>query len=277
MSFKSIAVCLDNSRHVAQRMKYALSLAKEWDAELVGIYLSQYFAPYVSYDGVAILMAEFEEQAKVARQRVSQECQVMAKEAGIPFRWLAFDSRDIDLAMSHMRTSDVIVANQVDSTEEEAFTIEGFPENFLLGSGRPMIVIPTEYPEPLHFGTVVLAWNASKESARAVSDALPILQKAKKVLTVSVEQKDFHYSPDVPEVDVIAYLQRHQVNAVLMKPTSEHGRVGIGQTLITTAKENGAGLIVMGAYGHSRLAEWVLGGVTRTLLRESTIPVLMSH
>jgi nucleotide-binding universal stress UspA family protein len=277
MSFHSIAVCLDNSRHVAQRMNYALALAKEWGAELVGIYLSQYFAPYVSFDGVAILMAEFEEQTKKERERVAQECQMMAKEAAIPFRWMAFDSRDMDVAVAHMRTSDVLLAGQIDTAEENVFTADGFPEHFLLGVGRPMIIIPKQYKKPLHFGTVLLAWSGSKESARSVSDALPILKAAKKVLVVSVEQKDFYHIDDMPVGDILSYLQRHQVNAVSIKTTSEHGRTGIGEALLTVAADNAAGLIVMGAYGHSRLTEWVLGGVTHKLLKDMSVPVLMSH
>jgi nucleotide-binding universal stress UspA family protein len=277
MAFKSIVVCLDNSRHVAQRMKYALVLAKQWGAELVGIYLSQYFAPYVSYDGVAILMAEFEEQAKIARERVIQECQMMAKEAAIEFRWMAFDSRDHDIAQAHMRASDLLIAGQVDPEEEDAFTIEGFPESFVLGTGRPMLVIPHSYQAPLEFETVAVAWNASKESARSVSDALPILQAAKKVLLISVEQKDFSYIGDTPQVDVVSYLKRHQVDATMLSPISAHGRHGVGHTLISTAKEQGAGLVVMGAYGHSRLTEWVLGGVTHTFLNEMKTPIFMSH
>jgi len=254
-------------------------MALERDAHLTGVYLSQYFMPYVSYDGVAMLIAEVEEQAKAARERVESQCKDMASKAGVAFEWLAFDNRQVDTAIAHLRVADLLIAGQRDESDDETFVMEGFPETFLLGVGRPMLFVPYTYSHAAskRFDTVLVAWNGSREAAKAISDAFPILQAAKKVCVVVVEQKDFHYTADVPDVDIGLYLSRHGIKAEIVKSQSEHGRVGIGQCLLSKATDCGADLIVMGAYGHNRLTEWVLGCVTQTLLKEMTVPILMSH
>ncbi len=129
----------------------------------------------------------------------------------------------------------------------------------------------------MDFGKKVLvAWNARREAARAVFDALPLLQQADEVKVVWVNPQAEGAAPvDVPAGDICAALARHGVKCEATEVA--HPRSGVGRTLLARAAEYGSDLLVMGCYGHSRLREFVLGGASRHVLEHMTIPVLMSH
>jgi len=119
---------------------------------------------------------------------------------------------------------------------------------------------------------VLVAWNGSREAVRAVNDAMPLLEKARhvEVLTIDPGKDD----GDIPGADICQYLARHGVNAEAASAKSQGSTT---ETLLTYARDNSASLVVMGAYGHSRLREFVLGGATYNMLQHSYVPVLMSH
>jgi nucleotide-binding universal stress UspA family protein len=127
---------------------------------------------------------------------------------------------------------------------------------------------------------VLLAWDGSREAARAAADALPLLQRARHVGVDIVRRRVHHdsrQSPDAPEgIDVAAWLDAHGVRASF-STTPHHIGIGTGATLLNRASDLHADLLVMGAYGHTRARERVFGGVTRTMLESMTVPVLMSH
>jgi nucleotide-binding universal stress UspA family protein len=123
---------------------------------------------------------------------------------------------------------------------------------------------------------VLVAWNARREAARAVFDALPLLQRAKEVKVVWVNpQSEGELARDVPAADICTALARHGVKCEATQAVQPHSNVG--RTLLMQAKDYGADLLVMGCYGHSRLREFVLGGASEYVLRHMTVPVLMSH
>jgi nucleotide-binding universal stress UspA family protein len=123
---------------------------------------------------------------------------------------------------------------------------------------------------------VLVAWNARREAARAVFDALPILQRAKEVKVVWVNpQSEHETAQDIPAADICAALARH---GVACEATEQlRPRVNVGETLLACAKDFAADLMVMGCYGHTRLREFVFGGASRQVLKNMSIPVLMSH
>jgi len=121
---------------------------------------------------------------------------------------------------------------------------------------------------------VLVAWNGSREATRAVHDALPLLRRAEKVTVLSIDP-DEDAEPRLPGADVSLHLARHGVTA--QAATIAGTDVAVGDLLLSYAADHDIDLIVMGAYGHTRLREVVLGGATRTLLRHMTVPVLMSH
>ena len=149
-----------------------------------------------------------------------------------------------------------------------------YAETIIFGSGRPTLLLPGEWKKRLPFETVVVAWDFSRPAARAVADALPLLQKAKKihVLTVS-NDKDFDMKQSASEL--AKNLARHGVETVL-DVVDRAGRE-IGSVITSHARSCDADLLVMGAYGHSRLRQIVLGGATRSILSTPDLPILMSH
>ncbi|MGH6803579.1 MAG: universal stress protein, partial [Methyloceanibacter sp.] len=148
-------------------------------------------------------------------------------------------------------------------------------ERCLFASGRPVIIVPAA-PEKLALkGTIVAAWDGSAEAARAINDALTFLKPAARVvLLVGVTAEDGEERTP-PTDDMIAHLKRHGVKAEAMRVKVSEGDVG--RLLLTTAKDIGADLMVMGAFHHSRWREFILGGVTLTVLEEATIPLFMAH
>lgn len=136
--------------------------------------------------------------------------------------------------------------------------------------------MPHSGPLPSVGQNVLVAWNASNEATRAITDALPLLKRAKTVTVLVVNPgHGFGEHGQVPGGDIAWYLSRHGVKAEVS--CDEKVETEIGEWLLSRAADLGSDLIVMGAYGHRRLREWILGGATRTLTREMTVPVLMSH
>jgi nucleotide-binding universal stress UspA family protein len=150
------------------------------------------------------------------------------------------------------------------------------PEQVILGCGRPALVIPYIGPPATLGERVVVAWDASREAARAVNDALPLLERAKtvSVVTINPRQQPFGHGEE-PGADIGLHLARHDVKIEVERVVSRD--IDVANTILSQVANEGADLLVMGAYGHSRLREYVLGGVTRTILAEMTVPVLMSH
>jgi len=155
-----------------------------------------------------------------------------------------------------------------------SFVARDFVEDVVINCGRPVIVLPYAGRTPPFGENVVVAWDGSREAARALADALPILRRARFV-TVSIVEKH----PDRKEpagFDAAGYLERHGIRAGFASIPRVSG-VSTGATLLNQVTALHADLLVMGAYGHARAAEHVLGGVTRALLGTMTVPVLMSH
>ena len=143
-------------------------------------------------------------------------------------------------------------------------------------SGRPVLAVPYAGDFPVVGERVLVAWNASREAARAVNDALPLLAQAKMVTVLAVNPRfGIRGHGDVPAADIALHLARHGVKAEAAHTAS--GDIADSQALLSYAADISADLIVAGAYGHSRAREVIFGGMTRTLLREMTVPVLFSH
>jgi nucleotide-binding universal stress UspA family protein len=179
----------------------------------------------------------------------------------------------IETFIRHALTCDLMVLGQRNPRDASGFDVPGdFVEAVLLGSGKPALVIPSAgriSPAPER---VLVAWRPTRESAHALTSALPLLRSAKEVhLVSSVDSED----PVPPMVRLRDYLHLHGIGQ-----THEHAALEdrhAGEALLSLAAQIGAGLIVMGAYGHSRARELVLGGATRTVLESATVPVWMAH
>jgi len=279
MEYQTIVVHVDESKHCKARVSLAADLTNRFDSHLVGVYLSSPVAqPHALQD--PWLARELAERAEEAKHRADAAKTIFhaAANAVEPSR-LEFRTLDID-PLSGMtinaRYADLIVVGQADPDEQTA-TPQRFPEEVVLSTGRPVLVVPYFTDSFADVGrNVLIAWNTSREATRAVTDALPFLARAQKVTIISVNPKVSEKEHgELPGADLALYLSRHVVKAEIMQSYGDE--IGVGNELLARAADNGIDLLVMGAYGHARLRELVLGGVTQTMIRHMTVPVLMSH
>lgn len=212
-------------------------------------------------------------QANVAQLRAKLETQPISSQVGTVEAVFVEASR---LAGHCAHTADLVVVAGAAAGDAEAKITHAYFASLLLESGRPVLVVPPHCEIPLPPRHVVLAWRPSREAARALHDALPLLVSADTVDVVMVNTAGSEPEDGgLPGPDIVAHLARHGIaaNRVVHEP---HGK-SVGSVLLHHADRVQAQLIVAGGYGHSRLREWAMGGVTRELLNSATLPVLYSH
>jgi nucleotide-binding universal stress UspA family protein len=256
---------------------FAISVAEAFRAHVAGIafayepvlppsvmgsipteYIETQRAESESAAGAAI--ARFEEAAR--RAGVSAETRMMTASVAGASDLFGHVARRFDLS--------VVAQADPDRGSPEELIIEAA----LFESGRPIVVVPYIQREGLKLGRVMVCWDASRNSARAVADAMPFLVRAKAVDVVVVTNGGVK-SDELPGADIAQHLARHGLTVELKRIVS--GGLDIANTLLSHAADSSADFIVMGGYGHSRLREFILGGATRGILGSMTVPVLMSH
>jgi nucleotide-binding universal stress UspA family protein len=219
---------------------------------------------------------EWRDNALEQAEELHQAFEHAAQLRGLSGEWRAVaEGWEADPAL-HARYADLTILGQRDPDSDATGPIRPRPERVTLASGRPILVVPYAGRFETIGKCVLIAWNASREAARAVADAMPLLAAADRVTVLAVDPQsgpDGH--GDLPGADIALHLARHEVKAQIERTVSAD--VPIGEVLLSRAADLGADLLVMGAYGHSRARELLLGGATRTILASMTIPVLMSH
>jgi nucleotide-binding universal stress UspA family protein len=281
MSFKDLLVVVDSAADTRGRIELAISLAERFAAHLVGLYPipSPELPRSAGYTDLAVLEPIYREWREQALQQVATEHEAFEHAAelhGVSREWRAPSEGWEDDPVVHARYADLTILGQSNPDNDDIPLIRPPPERVALASGRPVLVVPYAG----HFKSVgrrvLVAWNASSEAARAVADAMPLLASADAVNILAVDPKpsrDGH--GEVPGADIALHLARHGVTAQIERTVS--AGVPIGEVLLSRAADLSADLLVMGAYGHSRVRELLLGGATRSILASMTIPVLMSH
>lgn len=279
MTYKTILLHLDGGNRRAERLSIAFDLAQSIDAHLVGLYVpAPLFLPSYALGEIEPVIRLIERRRAETLQAAQQEFRNAVSRTGwTKTEWRASRSDDPVAAMRlSARYADLTIIGQPEGRER---SVEAMPPWFaadvILSAGRPVLLVPYAG----HFRSVgqrvLIAWNAGRESARAVTDALPFLKSARSVDIVAFDPDREGDHGEVPGADVAAWLSRHGVR---VSASEQRGaEIDVGEQILSRAADNEADLIVMGAYGHSRLRELVLGGVTRTLLESMTVPVLMSH
>ena len=281
MAFKDLLIHLDTTATCAERVRLAVELAKTHEAHLTGLYVVG--EPVVP----AMVLGMIPEEVRIKQRRAAEEHAEMAvarfrevaEREGISFECRIAHSPDLDIASTvalHARYADLLVIGQ--ANPDDGDTLPHLPEQVALVSGRPVLVVPfVRSATPGHLGErVLVAWDAGREATRAVHDALPLLVRAKVVHILCVNPKSTLMGHGAePGTDIALHLARHGVRAEVHRTVAQERAEG--EAILSSAFDRGADLIVAGAYGHSRMRELVLGGVTRTLLRSMTVPVLMAH
>ncbi len=281
MSWKDLLVVLDPAPDTPGRVALGAALAERFAAHLVGLYpipsaeLPRH-AGYADLTAMEPVYRQWRERALEQAEETRQAFEHAAQLRGLSSEWRAVsEGREADPAV-HARYADLAILGQRDPDNLAMEMFRPNPERVTLATGRPILVVPYAGRFETVGRHVLIAWNASRESARAVADAMPLLTGADSVGVLVVDAEpgpDGH--GEVPGADIALHLARHEVKAQIERTQS--AGVPIGELILSRAADLGADLLVMGAYGHSRARELLLGGATRSILASMTIPVLMSH
>ena len=276
--YKDILVHVDTSDACATRLEVAIGLAKAHDARVKGLYVRNY--PKVPKWVVVQLGPDVVEvQKQYAVKAMEQAEEAFRKALGrkkVDVSWCAADGDLIDSVVTHGRYADLIILSRLE-TGKAADAEKRLIAQVAMEVGRPVLVLPPGYAGGVPGKSVLIAWDGSREAARAVSDAMPVLRKAKTVMVSAVADPDDEVSDCIPDAAaaLVAHLAAQGVEAKAMARDGHDSKVG--KTLLVCAEDAKADLIVMGAYGRSRLRDLVLGGTTRYVLKHTTLPILMSH
>jgi nucleotide-binding universal stress UspA family protein len=279
MGYKDLLVHVDDGKACAARVRAAVDLAVAYEAHLSGVYVigdpppTSMIAGYMPPETLEMLEQGGRKRADAALARFTE----VAKRNQISFEGrtdrVLYTSMAEALA-THARYADVVILGQAEPDDGQG--PRDLPEEVTLASGRPTLVIPYIGPAKTLGQRVTIAWDASREAGRAVHDALPILKRAQAVNVVTVNPGDQPFGHgEQPGADIALHLARHDIKVEARRIESRD--VDVPNIILSHIADQGSDLLVMGAYGHSRLRELVLGGVTRTILREMTVPVLMAH
>jgi nucleotide-binding universal stress UspA family protein len=284
MTYKTILVHLDNSRHTDDRVRIAVSLAlREDNAHLIGAAMtgiSQYIRDSVTAapEGLGVL-PYVNDQIMTLRQQaaaVLDKFEAAVKRADVTsFEKRLIEDESFGGISLQARYCDLIVLGQADPDDPASTQMADLPEYVAMTGGRPVLLLPYALRYESVGENVMIAWDASLEATRAVHHALPILKRAGKVKVVVFNADT---SPNAhgeePGADIALYLARHGVN---VEVSQESAKIDIGNALLSLCADEHADLLVMGCYGHTRFHELLLGGVSRTILQTMTIPVFIAH
>jgi nucleotide-binding universal stress UspA family protein len=281
MSYKTILVHVDGSKHLYRRVETAARLAETCDAHLIGVALVELPAIFFDPPVVNPVDPAIEPALQVPRKRAVEALanfEQFARKFKVPSIETRLEENETARGVSlQARCCDLVVVGQYDPYDSGSSTKANFAETVILESGVPVLVVPFAHIPDGVAKRIVVSWNGSREAARAAHYALPLLRRAEHV-EVAV------FDPDVlpttyravPGKDILEWLGRHGITASVTRQATS-ADVDIANALLALANDRLADLLVMGCYGHSRFRELVMGGVSREILGSMTLPVLMAH
>lgn len=273
MAYKDILVHVGGTAY-AERARVAAQLAEAHGAHVVGLHVTQPpdVPPYVEAQLTAEVLLAQERFAAEDREKSKAAFDAAMKGATVSAEWRAVEGDAVDVLQLHGRHADLVVLGQTDPDAPATVNLN-FAGRVVLSLGRPVLTVPYVGKFETLGERVLVAWDGSRTAARALGDALPLLQMAKAVSVLSLDPDESHAA--MAGVDIAGHLARHGVNVEAQHMRS--GEIGAGAALLSRAADFGADMLVMGAYGHARWRELVLGGVTEHMLDHMTVPVFMSH
>lgn len=277
MTYKDILVYADAAPTAAVRLDAAAQLAKTQGAHLVALHVDAIPFTPVDLIGVGVTADLLKMQARMRKERVEaahQLVQATEQRHGIAIEWRNVEDNIEDAVLRHGLYADLIVLSQGNSLTDLEAPAAPMVGSVAVAAGRPVLVVPKDYVGTGIGRRILVAWKPSAEAARAVHDALPLLQTAEAVIVMRVNS-DPEEPVHNPGFDLANHLARHGVKVTVTPVRTPDAAAG--DAITEQARILGAGLIVMGAYGHSRAREFVFGGATRSLLQAPPVPVLMSH
>ncbi|CDM25224.1 universal stress protein [Castellaniella defragrans] len=274
-----IAIHLNDDTVCERRMDIGLRLAREREAEVVGVYPSASVAGLQQDEN--ILPQDIRNSLRKRRDEHREATRTLfldkAREAGVRAHWRAPHGDSEDGLTMHARHCDLLLMSKADPNDNLSALRPNLPESVVMASGRPVLLIPNFGPIDTIGRRILFCWDQRREAARAFSDAAPLLRHCQALVVLEIDRDDkLMRERDIHEDDFSDYC----VSLGYPKPRhllKDSKGYGVGNVILNTATDTDTDLIVMGAYGHSRMRQWIMGGATSTLLASMTVPVLLAN
>ena len=276
MAYKTILLCLTEMDRVPQLLAAGRKLGTDHDAHVTGLYIIPGIQVYPNA-GLAAVPDVYDGNRK---HYIANKAEVKTKfEEAMKADGLSFSFQEVDATtpllssavVEQCRSADIVVVSGVNPDESLGAEYD-FVQRVVIAAGRPVLVLPRTGNAELNYTEAIVGWDGGREAARAAFDAVPMLKKAKRVQLARVDEPA---RGQMGGADIAEGLARHKIKVEILSVSSDG--MSAGATLLRAANDQGAGLLVMGAYGHSRFAEFVFGGATRHVIQHLDRPVLMSH
>jgi nucleotide-binding universal stress UspA family protein len=285
MSLRDILVVLDGTARGKAALALAVNLAVRDHAHLSGLCPLEVLYPddlafsvggYPDLFATPVLASQLEADATDRAQEIGENFKEQLASHGLKGDWLELMGSAGLLAARRAALADLVVLGQMDPQRELPKAAGNLVEDVLMRSGRPVLLVPYAGNVEQVGRNVLLGWNGSREAVRAAHDAMALFAEGAKVTVLSVDPLTAaDGDPILPPSDLAAHLTRHGFEVSAARTVADG--ITPSDALLSYACDISADLIVIGGYGHSRLRELILGGVTRDLLQHMTVPVLMSH
>jgi nucleotide-binding universal stress UspA family protein len=286
MSLRDLVVLLDGSARDDAKLAVATGLARRHDAHLTGLCPLELLLPadmsfalggYPDLWSLPEFAKKIESEARTKAALIEGKFHGLLRREGIKGDWLFEAGSLIPAVVRRAHVADLVVIGQADPDHPPAAAARTLVEDLLMTAGRPLLLVPYAGRFDAIGTAALIGWTPTRESARAVHDALPLFAPSGKVTVLTVESSGSASEAEVlPTADIAEHLARHGLDVAAARTVVSDG-LSPADALLDYASDIGADLLVVGGYGHSRTREMIMGGVTRDLLRHMTLPVLMSH
>jgi nucleotide-binding universal stress UspA family protein len=287
MAMKDLLVCVDQSEDAAVRLRMAVDLAIRHESRLTALFAREWTPAQMNLRKAAELgivpssvMQALDDQVKASiysvEAHLSESLQILTKQHGIRSDFLSIDGRAANTVPQYARYADICIVGQHEPSASTSISYT-FSEQLLFVTGRPVLLVPPNRSFETLGRHIAVAWNSSRPAARSLNDAMPLIEKTDHVTIIIInpaERTDRHEGP--PGEQLAEHIARHGRNAEIIE-IEDIAHDEIAYRLQQEAQAVGADLIVAGAFGHPRLWEKMLGGVTRDLLSRMNVPLFMSH
>jgi nucleotide-binding universal stress UspA family protein len=277
MAIKDLAVAFNASENSSAALKYAIQMCNKYGAALSGVHA--HMPLRVESQISRWLSADVLDSLKKADAKGSRETEALfrkqVEDEGFKgdINWVSEEGQANDILAKTARYHDLLLIGQYSNPEGHKRHVRA--EELVLRSGKPILIVPNGYDVRPFRGHAAVGWDGSRPAARALSDAMQILETKERLDVITVGSKSKPATATNPNRDIMVHLGRHGINAQKVDLTAS--REGVGQTILDYCKKSDPDVLVMGAYGHAPLREELFGGVSRHIMQNTKVPVLMSH
>lgn len=270
---KTILVPICHEQGADERIDCAIEMANTFDAHVQALHIltpleNMSATIYHDFTSSIEMYSQFQKEAEEEADKLREKYVHKLTNSGVRFDWCQEKGNLLTYLYTYSRASDIAIVSQKGESYDD---ILDYVNDFIIGSGLPVLAIPRKDDQSIKSNNILVAWDGSRECARATQDAIPFLIRADKVtvLTISDDKKQ-----DLPEADICIHLSRHGIKAEALTLTDQES---VAKAILQTADNIDADMVVAGAWGHKRLQELIFGGATKTLISNQKRPVLFSH